>query len=209
MKLLIEQNLDREVIRKSLGYDEGCKIPNCTEDIYFTTFYYLTNRFGYCKEFDSSKEVGRWLFKVDKYEIMIYLNSGWVEFFMYGGKDIDCLKYYKKLEENLFILFQKENNLNIPYNDLDKDLKMKYYDFYSDNIQKISINSEDFEQIIGEYYQTSEIGHALTILSSFLYNMLTPIFIRDCAFNIKGVIDDDDLENYEDYKNNIDIEYVV
>lgn len=91
MKFNIFQGDERllRVVSKTLGYEESeYNITRgiFTDDIYFTTFFYLTKRFGKGEIFDDYKDAGVWSFEVKDYTIQIYMNSSWVQFMIFGRK---------------------------------------------------------------------------------------------------------------------------
>ncbi len=71
------------------------------------------------------------------------------------------------------------------------------------------INTENFKHYESRGYSNSKTKHALRTLRQFLNNMLTPIYVRDCPFNIKGRITDKESLNYSRFVDNIKIQYVI
>ena len=70
------------------------------------------------------------------------------------------------------------------------------------------INVEKFEHYEKRGYSNSKTKHALKTLRQFLNNMLTPIYIRDAPFNIKGRIDDKEASDLMRFEKNIEINFV-
>ena len=65
----------------------------------------------------------------------------------------------------------------------------------------------EFIEKYGDVYQNAYTRHALRTLEQFLKNMLTAIWVRDCPFNIKGRMSDEEVRFYDRYTNNIKIEF--
>ncbi|MDO6737108.1 hypothetical protein [Wenyingzhuangia sp. 2_MG-2023] len=105
--------------------------------------------------------------------------------------------------------FQKEQNIpdDITPEEFNDTYGVQFwYDKINDfNNKIIDVKLEDYEEH-GEY-SNSKTRHALKTLDQFIKNMLTPIYIRDRAFNIKGVLTDKESCDLVRYENNIKIEY--
>ena len=229
-------DLLKKTVAKSLGYDLAQKSNSFTKDMYFQTFFYLCKRFGNPSFFDDYKEAG-WSFKVKNYFIEIRMNSIFVEIMMYGKysnltvHSPYIVKYNRerqkkrelllnetdnwneteeKISEVLFEKFINEYNINkkITQEEFDKDYGMKWYDFicrYNNSI--VNVDYKAIVALYGHSYKNAYIRHAIKTLDQFLKNMLTPIYIRDVAYNIKGRISDDQATDYGRFENNIKIEF--
>lgn len=113
--------------------------------------------------------------------------------------------------ERLFGDFIAKNN--IPENTTQKEFDKKYFKDWHSSVLKynhsiIGVDRDVIESKYGKVYQNFYTRRALRVLDKFLKNMLTPIWIRDCAFNIKGELHGCSYERYERYKNNIKIELI-
>lgn len=73
-----------------------------------------------------------------------------------------------------------------------------------ENYNKKIINPDSFKNLSMENYSNSKTKHALKTLRQFINNMLTPVSVRDCNFNIKGRCGDE----FDKYIDNIKIEYI-
>lgn len=119
-------------------------------------------------------------------------------------------KYENMQIQKLLDNFQEKNN--IPDNINNEDFNEKYgYDFWYEEINNfnnkiLDVNFEDYEKY-GQY-SNSKTRHALRTLRQFIQNMLTPIWVRDCAFNIKGRMSDQEAYFFERYKNNVKIKLI-
>lgn len=91
----------------------------------------------------------------------------------------------------------------------DKEGKgMLWFDYCMDyNNKVLGVNYNEFNKKHGSEYSNSKTRHALKTLNQFINNMLTPINVRDCHFNIKGRITDDEAYFFERYTDNIKIEF--
>lgn len=229
--------LIRKTIAKALGYDVNQEHTWFTQDIYFQTFFYLSKRFGNPSLFDDYKEAGAWAFKVKNYIIEIRMNSSWVEFMVYGKisnmmvnspyvvkhnrealrkRDLmisvhgDWNENEKKIVDVLFETFLTENNIDksLPQKQFDKKYGIKWYEeICKYNKKIINVNYDEVVKLYGDSYQNSYTRHALKTLNQFLNNMLTPIWIRDVPYNIKGQLSDKNVSDYKRYINNIKIEF--
>lgn len=117
--------------------------------------------------------------------------------------------YESEQIQNLLNEFQVENN--IPDSITPDEFNEKYGKaFWIDKIfffneKIIDVDFNDYEKY-GEYYN-SKTNHALKTLEQFIKNMLTPIWVRDCAFNIKGRVSDSEALLLNRFSNNINIEF--
>lgn len=222
-------------VAKSLGYDADQTQSWFTRDIYFQAFFYLSKRFGPPTCFDSYKEAGAWSFKVKQYIIEIRLNSSWVEFMVYGKisnmfvhnpyvvklnrerlKKRDLIIGYGKWNEaektiakSLFKTFMIENNIDesLTQEQFNEKYTHKWYDRIGQyNESVLNINYDDIVGLYGYNYHNSYTRHAIKTLNQFLNNMLTPIWVRDVAYNIKGKLSDEEALFYRKYSDNIAIE---
>ncbi len=74
---------------------------------------------------------------------------------------------------------------------------------YNDKI--IDVNHSDYDKY--EPYSNSKTRHALKTLRQFLNNLQSPIWIRDCAFNLKGRLSDEEAYDLSRFNNNIKINF--
>lgn len=110
----------------------------------------------------------------------------------------------KKIQE-LFDEFQQEKN--IPDTITPEEFNEKYgQEFWWDRIDKFNKNiiGIDYKDYDFEY-ENSKTRHALKTLEQFIKNMLTPICVRDCSFNIKGRLSDKEAHFFNRYDNNVKI----
>lgn len=111
----------------------------------------------------------------------------------------------------LIYAFEEENN--IPHDIPEKEFNEKYgRDFWFKYLQEynnrvLGIGSyKDYEKY-GEEYMNSNKRHALKTLRQFLQNMISPIWIRDVPFNIKGNLTDEEARNFARFHDNIEIKF--
>ncbi len=212
--------------------------PRFMEDMYFQSFFYLSKRFGSPSAFDKGKEAGAWSFKVKDFVIQIRLNGCYVEFMVYGkisNREVHSpyiVKYrrerfkkrelllneegkWDKREEEiakvLFETFSTENNIDesITAEQFNKQYGMKWFKKIQDYNDRIA--NVDYKEIVAKYgdtYQNSYTRHAIRALDQFLKNMLTPIWIRDVPYNIKGKLTDKEADYYRRYIDNVKIEAI-
>lgn len=222
MKNIFQGNrLIRKCIADSLGYNfdeskEEFKFSWFTKDIYFSAFFYLTNRFGSPIDDGDYKTAGTWNFKVKDFIIQIAFRSTDLEIIIYGEK----WHYYGGLTEYQVKRQRLEikNTHKLIHLDFENNKIMwdeNYVD--SDEIKKQLESNENLIDWVFKYnneasgacelkidnspYENAYTRRALKTLSQFLHNMLTPIWVRDCAFNIKGHCEGE----FEKYNGNIDI----
>lgn len=118
-------------------------------------------------------------------------------------------EYEAKQLQNLFDEFQLEKNF--PDDISNDEFNEKYgFDFWHVKINKfnnniLGVKYEDYEKY-GEH-SNSETRHALKTLNQFIKNLLTPIWVRDCPFNIKGRLTDNEAYSLNRYENNIKIAF--
>ena len=117
-------------------------------------------------------------------------------------------EYESQQLQNLFVKYLKENEIPEDINMGDFNSKYGGDFWYKEvdnfNLKILVIDREAYEKY-GEY-SNAKTRHALKTVRQFIHNMLTPIWVRDCAFNICGRIDDKDIVRFEGYENNIKIE---
>lgn len=225
-------------VAKALGYNIEENRIGFTRDMYLSTFFYLSKRFGNPTCFDTHKEAGAWSFKVKNYIIQIRLNSHWVDFIVFGDKGCRIMpapfivKYIRernkkrhliidefsewdeaesKRANDLYKIFHAENLIppNLSQEEFDKQYGMQWYErVLKHNDDIININTEEFSEKYGLVYQNSYTKHALRTLIQFINNMFTPIFVRDCAYNIKGFVSESEYDFFIRYENNIKIEFI-
>ena len=80
---------------------------------------------------------------------------------------------------------------------------MDYVDQYNKDI--IGVNYAEFSEKHGHIYRNAQTSHALRTLTCFLHNMLTPIWIRDVGYNIKGQCGSE----FDHFENNIKFEFIT
>lgn len=140
----------------------------------------------------------------------------WRESIKNKSKLIDLMAEKKskkdlKIIENLWNKFFDENGLESDeWTDerFEKEKKREWFK-YLENYNTQIINPDSFSHLHEiKNYSNSKTKHALKTLRQFLNNMLTPISVRDCGFNIKGRISDSDYKNCEKFENNIKIEFI-
>lgn len=230
------------IVCRVLGYEENEENTAYgwfTEDIYFSTFFYLTKRFGGCQVFDDYKDAGVWNFEVKDYTIQIYMNSSWVQFIIYGRKGnitvhspyivkVDRERIKKRAQmvrlhtdektdvemqilQEQFELFQLKEGFK-GEEILDEQFKERYgmawyewMDNYNNNI--IDVDYDEFTAKYGKVYSNSYTRHALKTLDQFLKNLLTPFWVRDVPYNLKGRMTDEEARFYERFENNIIIKF--
>lgn len=235
MKYSIFNNSEelQSTVAKALGYK--LKEKNnwfLTQDMYFESYFYLCNRFGNPEIVDDYKKRMIWDFNVKSYTIRIVINSSWVSFIIFGdykllknetAYEVKFVREYRKNEneiipfgfeykdlnayqkENLDRLlkeFCKENNINSALTDNQK------FDFLNKNVSEYNdmiLNVDKDKYLSFGNHLNSKKKHALRTLRQFINNMLTPIWVRDCAFNIKGRVTDEQVRKLLRYENNIKI----
>lgn len=210
-----------------------------TNDIFLSTYFYLSKRFGIPAIYDDYKLAGTWDFKVGDFQIRVELNSNWVIFQMFGNarykdymfRDPFTVRRWREEERkkdqliiishnhkysereltilnHLFIEFKAENGIEEEKSDTDLTSQnySKWYDFVLKyNHKIIGIDFDKFTEKHGRTYSNSETRKALRVLDRFLKNMLTPIWIRDVPYNIKGRCGDSEFDKYID---NIQFDYL-
>jgi hypothetical protein len=121
-------------------------------------------------------------------------------------------EYDKRIADSLFEIFLAENNINkssLTQKQFDRDFGMKWYNrICKYNSSVVNVDYEIITKLYGETYQNSYTRHAIRTLNQFLNNMLTPIWIRDVPYNIKGLISDENVDNCKRFENNIKIEFI-
>lgn len=116
----------------------------------------------------------------------------------------------QKLLSEQFKLFaaEKEIDADITEEVFDKTYSMQWFEWINDyNNRILNIDSKEIEQKYGTIYQNAYTRHALRTLEKFLHNMLTPIYIRDVPYNIKGRLSNQRASDFDRYRDNIKILY--
>ena len=171
--------------------------------LYFTAFFYLQKRFGDYFILDKHKDAAVWGFKVKYYNIQIILSSNNVTFLVFGPKKY-VPKYplwakihrmsKKGLYTNPSIFFDKEawkpifkkhlEGQNINY----LEATQEHLDCFCELVQQESttVIKEQRGRYKDEDYSNAYTRHALRTFDQFLKNMLTPIWVQDVGYNIKG-----------------------
>jgi hypothetical protein len=78
---------------------------------------------------------------------------------------------------------------------------------HNHQVQGFSIKSINEKH--GTYYDNAEKRRARRTLEQFLKNMLSPISVRDCSFNITGIVSDADYFKFSGFADNIKIDRLV
>jgi hypothetical protein len=79
----------------------------------------------------------------------------------------------------------------------------RHIDNYNNSL--ISVTWEEMHKLYGDDYKNAYVRFALKTLEQFLYNMQTPIWVRDCPFNIKGRMTDEEARFFDRYSDNVKI----
>lgn len=116
-------------------------------------------------------------------------------------------KAEEKIISKLWNEFFEANNLGADEwteERFEKEKKGEWFK-YLENYNNQVIDVEAFKHYEFRNYRNSKTKHALKTLRQFLNNMLTPIWIRDVPYNLKGSLSDKDAQNYSRFENNIDV----
>lgn len=136
-----------------------------------------------------------------------YMVKYWREQILKKSLFIDMFKEKRtksetKVIENLFEKFKKEHNIDDTWTDekfKEEGKENDWFDYVNNyNNSLININRDEFEKKYGSDYKNAKTKHALKTLEQFLNNMMTPIYVRDVAFNIKGNCDSREFNKYID-----------
>lgn len=229
-------------VRRALGYEENEEnvgYGGFTRDIYFSTFFYLTKRFGGCQVYDDYKDAGVWNFEVKDYTIQVYMNSSWVQFIIYGrksniavyspylvrvhresrNKKAQLVNLYtdKKTDVEMQILeeqfglfelkegFKREMISDEQFKELYGMAWYEWMNNYNNNI--IGVDYDEFTGKYGKVYYNSYTRHALKTLYQFLKNLLSPFWVRDVPYNLKGRMTGEEARFYDRFENNIIIKF--
>jgi hypothetical protein len=224
MKNIFQGNkLIRKCIADSLGYNfdeskQEFQFNWFTEDIYFPAFFYLTNRFGSPVNYDDYKTAGTWNFKVKDFIIEITFRSTNIEIIIYGekwhcfgGMTIYEVKRKRLEQQNAHKLLHidfKKNRIEWDENYVDSNEVKKQLELNENILDWVFKYNDEASgakdlKIDNKPYENAYTRRALKSLTQFLHNMLTPIWVRDCAFNIKGRCGTE----FEKYKDNINIQF--
>ncbi len=85
-----------------------------------------------------------------------------------------------------------------------KEKGVKFFEYINDyNNEIIGVDYDSFTKEYGTEYYNSKTKKALKTLEQFIHNMLTPIWVRDCPYNIKGRMSDEQALDFERYRDNI------
>ncbi len=217
-------SLIRKCIADSLGYNydktkDEFKCGWFTKDIYLSAFFYLVNRFGIPEKYeDDYKTAGMWSFFVKDFIIQITFLSTYLQISIFGKKwhffgglteyDVRRNRLLRKNSHKLLHFVEISRDTEVSWNEkyvdteeVEKGLResdnaWEYLCRYNDKasgVDKLEINNKP--------YQNSYTKRALKTLTQFLNNMLTPIYVRDVAYNIKGRCGDE----FAKYRDNIEI----
>lgn len=132
------------------------------------------------------------------------------DFFTYKKDENHVLTDKEKSTNNkIWELFCEEYNIDETWTyERFKEEKMniKWFEYIHKYEEKmIGVNTDKYIEKYGHDYKNRNVKHALKTLKQFLNNMLSPIWVRDCDFNILGR----GGSEYEKYANNIKIELDV
>lgn len=209
-----------------------------TSDIFYESFFYLTQRFGAHQKHDEYKDAGIWSFEVDEYIIQILLNTSWVIVMMFGNekhKDLSVMSPYWRRKSRR-MLERREDYVNMWSDDKTEkeneimgkqwevfcskhgiddtwaqekyDKEKKYMDWFKHmeayNEEVLDVDFKEMAQKYGRNYKNRQIKKALRVLEKFLKNMLVPVSVRDCNYNIKGMCGNE----YDKYIDNIEIKFL-
>jgi len=116
----------------------------------------------------------------------------------------------QQMFDNAVSQFAKQKNILL---DTESD---EFWDKYDDDIfeyidtineKVLNFNWQKYKQLQKKYgkYRNAQTRYAIRTFESFLKNMLVPIDIDDCSYNIKGRVADEDYFRFMQYKNNIKI----
>lgn len=222
MKNIFQGNeLILKCIADSLGYDfdenkQEFQFSWFTKDIYFPAFFYLFNRFGSPVNYDDCKTAGTWNFKVKDFIIQITFRSNDLKIIIHGEKwhnhgglteyQVKARRLETKNAHKLLHIDFDNNKITWDEKHVDSTEIKKQLESNNDVIhwvfkynRKASGASE--LKIDNKPYENAYTRRALKTLSQFLHNMLTPIWVRDCSFNIKGHCGSE----FEKYNNNVNI----
>lgn len=222
----------RAKISEVLGYQDSdsWNAAAARNNMYFTSFFYLTKRFGLPAVGDAYKDAGIWLFRVKQYEIMVRISSVDVSFIVFGriGHESISSPYrvkrqreYERKRDLLVELYsdektEKEQEImdrlfeetcrehgladTLEPEQYDDSFRRKFWDKLEQH--NSNVLGLDREAIVGKYgheYSNAYTRHALRTLEQFLKNMLTPIWVRDMPYNIKGRLSDEQAWSFAPY----------
>ncbi|WP_060873818.1 hypothetical protein [Myroides odoratus] len=121
----------------------------------------------------------------------------------------DRTKYEKDKLQQLLNEFQEEKKIpdNITVEDFHEIYGSEFFRKIDEfNNKVIGVNSKDFD--LNVEYMNSKKRHALKTMEQFIKNMLTPIYVRDVPYNIKGRMTDNEAHYLNQNINNIKIDYI-
>ena len=90
-----------------------------------------------------------------------------------------------------------------------QELNSDFYDYvqeYNDKIIGVDIIAID--EKYNNVYMNKYVKHAKRTLEQFLKNMLSPVWVRDVPYNLKGRMTDKDANFYSRYENNLTIKFL-
>ena len=179
--------------------------------MYQSAFFYLVKRFGYPKNNpDSYKLASVWDFEVKDLTIRISITASNVEFIVFGKKEehrkispywvaadrafekhkLECIDIHSNgkrpplAEKAVANIEAKAKKEGIREENL-LDYYMTAIWVYNNKVTGLP-EMRDFNETYGEVYNNSYRKFCLKTLDQFLKNMLTPVSIRDCNYNILG-----------------------
>lgn len=226
-----------DIVSDSLGYDTPQKYTYFTRDMYLTSFFYLTKRFGSHYTYDEYKLAAVWDFKVAEFDIRIELNCSWVTFMVFGGaryKNVGAIPPYwvrmrrvagrddryvdimadgersereKEVINTLFEDFSRIHGIDDSWTEerFHEEKVDDWFNFIDAHNEKlVGATYAEYLEKYGGTYSNALTRRAGRVLRKFLKNMLTPIYVRDVGYNIKGQCGSE----YDRYVGNIEIECV-
>lgn len=124
----------------------------------------------------------------------------------YNKKILELTEAEKKINQEIWEHFLKLKGVDDTWTQarLNREIKQEWFYYTEKYNQKITGISPAEYKKYGRDYSNSKTKFALKTLKQFLNNMLTPIWIRDCAFNILGRTNSD----FKKYENNIKIKRI-
>ncbi len=120
----------------------------------------------------------------------------------------DRTKYENDKLQELLDAFQEEKQIpdSISNEDFHENYGSDFWgkvDEFNNNIIDVKSKDFDFE------YMNSKKRHALKTMEKFLKNMLTPIYVRDVPYNIKGRMTDEEAYYHNRNINNVKIDFIT
>jgi hypothetical protein len=215
--LFPERKVGNDDMLMSDGY------PFATESIYFPAFFYMTKKYGTGKTYDEYKVAAEWVVKKKEFDILVEINSCFVEFMIFGParyyrnhsamtparvresreyrrkKDI-ILPIYREPGElltkktagifrYLWSEFKTEQGIKYEKTEYSDGIVQAWIDrinAYNDSV--IGVSHAEYADKYGYEYCNRHTRRALKVFRKFLKELLQPIRVRDCEFNIKGSV---------------------